>query len=673
MPDNEKKSTILIVDDIPANIRVLSHALMQDYEIIAAINGEEALQIVAEELPDMILLDIRMPGMNGFTVCERLKANETTCNVPVIFITAENDPEHEVHGLSVGAVDFIVKPINPPVVLSRIRTHMALKEAEMRAIQAADSKSKFLALMSHEIRTPLNGIIGFANLLTRQPLNEQGRQFLDIIRNSGQHLLVVINDILDYSKIESNKIALESIPFNIRKILSGVSDLLALSAHDKGVTFSWRCEEAIPTDLCGDPNRLRQVLLNLGSNAIKFTVKGRVDLEVSLVKQVDEAILLQFLVRDTGIGISADILKTLFKPFTQADVSTTRQFGGTGLGLVICAKLVQLMGGEIQVESEPGKGSCFYFTAYLVIAPQMIEVTNHIADNITLDGCFNNDNRLLVVEDVEVNRLYIKELLSSFGICSVDFACNGQDALEYLQKGTFDLVLMDCQMPVMDGFEATRALRRLEKAGESKFHTPVIALTANVMEEDRLNCFDAGMDGFLTKPLEEKMLVAELRRWLRFVPASHLPQHNSSDPEEKSITTPVSSVPYPDSPLNESLFAEKARKMGKERIGRLIHAFSQDLARNMDELHTAVTTGDAGKISQSAHALKGCCGVVHAVRMAQMCGELESMGRRGEIQESFLMFEKLEMVLMFEKLEIEQALIVKTLEIKSNLYNQMGE
>ncbi|MBF0211989.1 MAG: response regulator [Magnetococcales bacterium] len=637
-----RKSAILIVDDVPANIKVLARALMYDYEVSAAISGEEALQIVAEALPDLILLDIQMPGMNGFTVCERLKANEATKDIIVIFITGENDPDSEIHGLSVGAVDFIVKPINPPVMLSRIKMQLALKKAEMQALQDARSKSQFLALMSHEIRTPLNGIIGFANLLAKQPLSVQGSQFLDIMRKSGKHLLTIVNDILDYSKIESGRVVLEEIPFDVRKIVSDVGDLITLSAEEKGITLSWRCQETVPAVICGDPNRLRQILFNLTSNAVKFTLQGQVDLEVSLVPGRNERIALQFSVRDTGIGISEEGLKSLFKPFVQADVSTTRAFGGTGLGLVICSRLIRLMGGEIQVESEPGKGSNFYFTVHFVNSFLTSEELEDAAKNHDEALKLNKKIRILVVEDVEVNRLYISDLLYSLDIRSFELVCNGLEALEALKINFYDLVLMDCRMPVMDGFDATRALRRFEKETKRP-HTPVIALTANVTEEDRLNCLAAGMDGFLTKPIEEQALLSELAHWFGVVLDENDSKESSGSAlKEKLTMVSIPGAASPTSPLDESRLAEKAIKMGKERFDRLLRAFFQDLEKNMTVLYDAVNERDAEKISQGAHAMKGCCSVVHAEGIIQLCGEIESKGRRGEIQEITMLFEQLE-------------------------------
>jgi signal transduction histidine kinase/HPt (histidine-containing phosphotransfer) domain-containing protein len=662
MTGGARKSTVLIVDDSPINIKDLSHALMDDFEVSVAISGEEALLIIDELLPDIILLDIMMPGMDGFAVCKQIKENPVTRDIPVIFITADNDTINETRGLSIGAVDFIAKPINKPVLIARINTHMALKKAEKLALQAVKSKSQFLAMMSHEIRTPLNGIIGFANLLAKQPLNEQGHQFLDIIRKSSKHLLVIVNDILDYSKIESDKIILESIPLDIRKIVLGVSDLLALSARDKGIGFFWHCADEVPASVCGDPNRLRQVLFNLTSNAIKFTLQGQVELKVVVEKSRGDAIALHFWVRDTGIGIAPDAMEYLFQPFSQADTSTTRNFGGTGLGLVICARLVNLMGGEIQVESELERGSCFHFTAWFTLSAHAAEESSKISDPAITGRHFNGNYHLLVVEDVEVNRLYISELFSAFGIHAFDMANNGQEALERLHERSYDLVLMDCRMPIMDGFEATRRLRRREESTGGRTHTPVIALTANATEADRLDCLAAGMDGFLTKPIEEAELAEALSRWLSSVPALNVPPPAlgvALEQYPESLPTPC-----PESPLDDRALTEKERRMGGERFVRLMRAFFQDVARNKDALRAAVTLQDAGNLFEAAHALKGCCGAVRAMRMIQLCGEMQTMGKIGAIQDSSE---------LMVQIETEYMLVMTVLEAKLTQIETMRE
>ncbi|MBF0462548.1 MAG: response regulator [Magnetococcales bacterium] len=638
MTSKNKKPIILVVDDMPVNIKVLVTVLNPDYTVVVAASGQEALQVVADEPPDMILLDIMMPEMDGFKVCEKLKSMASTRDIPVLFITAKTETEDETHGLALGAVDFITKPINKSVVLARVKTHLALRKAQTQALQAAQAKSQFLAHMSHEIRTPLNGILGFADLLGKRSLDAKARQFLEIIQQSGQHLLAVVNDILDYSKIEANKVSLENVAFDLKELLAKTLDLLSLSAQDKGINLALRCAEEVPAVICGDPSRLRQVLFNLVANAIKFTQQGQVDLDVRWVQTLEESVTLQFSVRDTGIGISPDRLATLFQPFVQADISTTRQFGGTGLGLSICTNLVRLMGGEIQVDSEPGKGSCFHFTATFTLSTLTAGQAIHAPDPQQPSTPFHDHCHLLVVDDVAINRMFLSETLPLLGIDSFELACNGQEALERLQEQSFDLVLMDCRMPVMDGFMATRTLRHWEESTGKPRRTPVVALTAGATEDDRAHCLAAGMDDFLTKPVNDQALLKVLHRWLVTTPTIDTPKTEPGQKEEQAMA----SVTITDGSMDEAALDGKIRKIGKERMGRLVHAFFQDMTRNMDTLRISVKAQDATKILEAAHALKGCCGVVHATRMLRQCGEMQSMGRIGAIQGTTGLLEQLE-------------------------------
>ncbi len=654
MTDTSAKATILAVDDAPENLDVLKNVLVPDYLMKAAIHGPMALKIAQAHPPDLILLDIMMPEMDGFEVCRRLKAMTSTQDIPVIFLTAYKDTENETLGLALGAVDFISKPINPAVLLARVKTHLTLKKAQKQAMEAILAKGQFLAHVSHEIRTPLNGILGFIDLLAKKPQDAETQRFLAIIQQSGHHLRSVINDLLDYSKMEANRMSLEEIPFDLPPLLAEIPPLFALATEGKAVNLAWRCADDVPTVVLGDPNRLRQVLYNLVSNATKFTQKGRIDLEVERVREAGESVTLHFAVRDTGMGISPDRLQTLFQPFVQADVSTTRTFGGTGLGLFICNRLVQLMGGTIQVESKPGEGSCFHFTATFVRATRPADAATPPSEPPESPIPFRGTPRLLVVDDVETNRIFLSETLPLLGIHSVELANNGQEALERLQERPFDLVLMDCQMPVMNGFDATRALRHRELAEGQGRHTPVIALTAGVTEADRAYSLAAGMDDFLTKPVQSRALLNALKRWLMADPPP-IGSEPTPHPEAGEVGA---EIPSAAGPLNEAAFAAEYHAMGQARTGRLIHAFFQDLTRNRAALRAAVQTANADGIFKAAHALKGCCGVVHATRMMRQCEEMQAMGKSGAIQG---VAERL------EQLEKESVLVQAALERKMAL------
>ncbi|MFM8444173.1 MAG: response regulator [Methylococcus sp.] len=516
------KPVLLIVDDSAEVLELASHMLMDEYTIKLANSGERALTLASGGCqPDLILLDIMMPGLNGYTVCERLRADPRTEHIPVIFLTAMNSAEDESRGLDLGAVDYVTKPISIPILKARVRNHLELKRARDRLrdqnalleqqvrertlelATASAAKSQFLAHMSHELRTPLNAVLGLTELLAREPLAPGPLVMIRHIREAGEALLAMISDILDFSSIEAGQLRIDRQPFTLPPLLTQIEALLRPAAEAKGLC--WVMPDPLPEvgALMGDPLHLEQVLSHLLGNAIQFTGQGTVELDIQARPESPGRMRVRFEVRDTGCGIAPELLEELFQPFRQGDASLTRAHGGIGLGLVISQRLVELMGGELGVISREGQGSTFWLEIPFDQAGE--DQPMPAAPEPLLKGL-----RVLAVDDNRLNRLVVERVLQLEGAC-VTLAADGQQALQLLRTAPqpFDVVLMDVQMPVMDGLTATREIRR----DPGLAGLPVVALTAGVLPEEREAALNSGMNDFLAKPLDPKRLAAVLQSY----------------------------------------------------------------------------------------------------------------------------------------------------------------
>jgi len=595
--DLMSSARVLVVDDSKLIRMGVFRALrlIGITQIDEASNGREALSMITTGNFDLMLLDIEMPEMSGIQVLQEMHSQDLTRSTHVIVISGGHDSEDAVKCIELGAEDYLPKPFNP--VLLRARLSNTLEKKRLRDLdkQRLQTKSDFLALMSHELRTPMAGVIGILSLVLRDQISPSVREKISLAQKNASSLLAIVNDLLDVSKIEAGKFNLENIDFELLVILEDALSLQSERTNQKNIYLNLDVDSTLPPYLIGDPTRLRQVLINLVGNAIKFTDSGGVTVKVSSLSEATDQVLLHFEVIDTGIGMKPEALGRMFQKFEQADTSTSRKFGGTGLGLAICKQLVELMGGTIGVTSTFGSGSTFWFKLSLHIGqkPQSelaVEIKSH-----------SRPLSVLVAEDVQTNQIIIRAILEEMGH-QVTVVDHGQLALKALCDQSFDVVLMDGRMPIMDGLEASRHIRlghwsdengQLWKVKNPKVH--IIALTANATEQDRAQFIDVGMNEFLTKPVQEPLLFEALQRVI-----DELPDLTSLDallaplPQGHATNTTPNPVAEITPPPGKSSLQEK-----------MWCAFKEQAPLNLNEIEQAIVQDDWNTVAIKVHGIKG--------------------------------------------------------------------
>jgi PAS domain S-box-containing protein len=500
-----------------------------------------------------------------------------------------------------------------------------IKQAK-EAKSAVKAKSAFLSHMSHELRTPMNSVLGLSDLLGKTSLDDQQRGYLDNLMASGRILMSVINDILDYSKIEAEKIAIENTAFSLEQLLSDIRNIFLSRVEELPVTLDFAEIDPSIAVLTGDSLHLRQALINLIDNAVKFTPEGLIQVEIRCERRSEKGTVVRFSIKDDGIGVPEESQNRLFDAFLQADSSTTRKYGGTGLGLAITSRLVALMGGHLEFESEEGVGSEFYFTLPFGTASE-----KDLPHKIDLWDSSLEENaanfKILIAEDNNINQLFIREIMTELGFTNITMVADGRQAIGRLKESDYDLVLMDCQMPIMDGYSATRELRQLEKIRGNGKHIPVIALTAYAMAEDIVRCKDAGMDGHIAKPVDIEELKRMIANWMAPIPSDTI------KPAAGEVLADDAPVEFTERNPDDESLASFREEMDPQGWRELMHKCIKYLPQDISKIEEAARLQDTQALRQALHSLEGALSIFGANSLINVCEQVRAMAKKGNDHE----------------------------------------
>ena len=690
-----EKNSVLIIDDAKSNIDVFRSILEPDYTVYMATDGKTAIEIVNNKYPDLILLDIIMPGLNGFEVLKILKKNDKTKNIPVIIITGLDDDESEEKGLDLEAADYIHKPFNDKIVKLKVRNQLQIVN-QFRAIKryaheeriaiykmlelqneleisienahnANRAKSSFLAKMSHEIRTPLNAVIGISEMqLQNENLSSDVKEAFIRINNSGDLLLSIINDILDISKIEAGKLELTQEQYNICRMLNDTVYLNTIKHEDKPIEFILSVDENVPSEVIGDEIRIKQILNNLLSNAFKYTSSGEVELSLKAEKsgkEGDESVILVFNVRDTGQGMTEEQLDKIFDDYSRFDLDINKAIVGTGLGMGITQNLIHLMKGKIKAESIKNSGSLFTVripqgnVKAQPIGKETAEKLRYFRSNFKANIRNNQITRepipfgkVLIVDDIEMNLYVTRGLLSPYGL-QIDTAINGFEAIEKIKKShainnLYDLVFMDHIMPGLDGIETTKKIREL---GSEYRKIPIIMLTANAFSVMKNTFYADGFNGFLLKPVNIQELDAVLKEWISPIKINKTEDIKQTETTEthNKIFKMLGEIEEINIKTGLSHVADK-----KDVYCITLEIFLGKLNSECDKMSNFLEKKDLSNFLISIHSMKTMLAIIGASALSETAYTMQIASSNNEIEYCVIKFKefKNKLLLLHDKL-----------------------